>query len=132
MKHRFSIKEIAFQAGLSLATVDRALHNRPGVRKSTQQRVQAAVRELEHQNAHETLHGRKFVIDIIVEAPKRFTDATQAAFLSELPAMRPASMRARFHMAQQFEDAEILTCQMPCHLPISGSTILPQDKVRLG
>ena len=47
MSHRFSIKEIAHQAGLSTATIDRVINRRPGVRRQTANRVHAAIRELE-------------------------------------------------------------------------------------
>ena len=35
MPYRFPMKEVAFQAGVSLATIDRVLNNRPGVRATT-------------------------------------------------------------------------------------------------
>ena len=38
-----TLKGIARQAGVSLATVDRVLHNRPGVRPETVRRVKEAV-----------------------------------------------------------------------------------------
>src|SRR5512140_136588 len=38
-----TLRDIARQAGVSLATVDRVLHNRPGVRPDTVRRVKAAV-----------------------------------------------------------------------------------------
>ena len=46
MAHPFLIKEIALQAGLSEATVDRVLNNRGGVRRHTAERVKQAIREL--------------------------------------------------------------------------------------
>src|SRR6218665_3637746 len=49
LAHDFAMKERAVQAGLSLATVDRVLHQRPGVRAPTQRRVQQAWAELERQ-----------------------------------------------------------------------------------
>lgn len=42
MAHTFAMKELALQAGVSLATVDRVLHRRPGVHPSTQRRVEQA------------------------------------------------------------------------------------------
>ena len=38
-----TLKDIARQAGVSLATVDRALHNRPGVRPDTVRRVKETI-----------------------------------------------------------------------------------------
>ncbi|WP_156380538.1 LacI family DNA-binding transcriptional regulator, partial [Rhodococcus sp. Leaf225] len=35
MGHRYKVREIAQQSGLSEATVDRVLHERPGVREDT-------------------------------------------------------------------------------------------------
>ena len=51
MTHRFPIKEIALQAGLSTATVDRVLNGRAHVSAQTKARVAAAVGELEGQEA---------------------------------------------------------------------------------
>ncbi len=107
MTHRFPLKEIAFQAGLSLATVDRAIHRRNHVRQSTIDRVESAIRDLERQYADVVATGRRFTIDIIVQAPKRFTSAIQGAFEAEFPAMRPASFGARFHFAQTMSDGDI-------------------------
>ena len=49
MAHPFRIREIAQQAGLSEATVDRVLHERPGVRASTVAEVHQAIADLERQ-----------------------------------------------------------------------------------
>src|ERR1700750_2786877 len=38
-----TLKDIAREAGVSLATVDRVLHNRPGVRPDTVRRVKQAI-----------------------------------------------------------------------------------------
>ncbi len=38
MAHPFFVKDIAFQAGLSTAAVDRVLNGRPGVRQQTEMR----------------------------------------------------------------------------------------------
>ena len=44
MKHPYRIREIAVQAGLSEATVDRVLHGRGGVRESTNRALPGPVR----------------------------------------------------------------------------------------
>ena len=43
MAHTFTVREIARQAGVSDATVDRVLHNRPGVRAATAGQVKRAI-----------------------------------------------------------------------------------------
>ena len=98
MSRDFLIKEIALQAGLSVATVDRVMNGRPGVRTLTQQRVAEAIRELETQNRQRALTGRKFIIDLVMEAPVRFTNEVRAALEAELPTLEPAVFRSRFHL----------------------------------
>ena len=45
MTHRFPIKEIALQAGLSTATVDRVMNGRAHVSPQTRRRVEDAIAE---------------------------------------------------------------------------------------
>lgn len=107
MTRKFTLKEIAFQSGLSLATVDRVLHGRAGVRSATQERVAAAMAELERQFAEARLRGRRIGIDIVMEAPRRFTQAVQSALEAELPALRPATVQARFHLAERMDPDDL-------------------------
>jgi len=100
LPHEFPIKEIALQAGVSVATVDRVLHGRGGVRRHTEQRIQQALRELSRQSEHAVLSGRKFMIDIVMEAPSRFTSVVREALEAEMPGMRPAVFRSRFHLSE--------------------------------
>lgn len=46
MMQRVTIHDVAARAGVSLATVDRVLNGRPGVRAATVERVETAVRDL--------------------------------------------------------------------------------------
>lgn len=108
MAHRFSIKEIAHQAGLSTATVDRVIHARPGVRRQTANRVQAALRELEAQEAQLSMSGRKLMIDVIVEAPQAFLDGLQIAMGRELPLIQTAIFRARSDLRARFPNTAIV------------------------
>lgn len=96
MSTRFLVKEIALQAGVSEATVDRVLNRRGGVRAHTVRRVEQALRELDRQSFQLGLSGRKFIIDIVMEAPLRFTEAVRAALEAELPNLHPAVFRCRY------------------------------------
>lgn len=98
MKHPYRIREIAAQAGLSEATVDRVLHGRGGVRESTIREVHQAIADLDRQQAQVRLGGRTFMIDVVMQAPARFTAAVKVALEAELPALRPAVIRSRFHL----------------------------------
>jgi LacI family transcriptional regulator len=109
MRPPYPLKDIAFQAGRSLATVDRVLHDRPGVRSVTRRQVEAAIAELERQYSTAGLAGRRFVIDIVMETPTRFSNAVRAAFEAELPGMRPASFSARFHVAETMSERDLVS-----------------------
>ena len=98
--HPFRIREIAVQAGLSEATVDRVLNGRSGVRDSTAREVRAAIADLERQRDQVRLAGRTFLIDVVMQAPARFSSAVRAALEAELPLLRPAAIRARFHFRE--------------------------------
>jgi len=96
--HRYKVREIAQQAGLSEATVDRVLHQRPGVRENTVAEVNQAIADLDKQRAQLRLNGRRYLVDVVMQTPRRFSDAFRAAVEAELPAFAPAMLRARFHL----------------------------------
>ena len=108
MSHPYRIREIAVQAGLSEATVDRVLHNRGGVRASTVQEVRQAIQDLDRQRSQLRLGGRTFLIDLVIDAPPRFSDAVRAALEAELPTLRPAVLRSRFHLLDGAPAAELV------------------------
>lgn len=97
MAHRYKVREIAQQSGLSEATVDRVLHNRPGVRETTRLEVQQAIADLDRQRTQLRLEGRKYFFDVVMHAPDRFVTEVREALEAEIPAMRPAVIRCRFH-----------------------------------
>jgi LacI family transcriptional regulator len=100
VSHPYPVREIARQAGLSEATVDRVLHARGGVRQSTVDEVHRAITDLHRQRSQLRLTGRTFFLDLVVDAPARFSSAVRAALESQLPLVRPATFRARFHLAE--------------------------------
>jgi len=98
MTGTFRIREIAAQAGLSEATVDRVLHGRGGVRASTVEEVHQAIADLERQRSQLRIAGRTFMVDVVVQAPARFSIGVRTALEAELPGLRPAVIRSRFHL----------------------------------
>lgn len=109
MPDRFTLKEIAHQAGLSVATVDRVLHGRDHVRQATRDRVAAAQAELTRQYAASQLQGARVTLDFVMLAPSRFTSVVREAVEAELPLMRPATFRARFHLAEVLDEPELVS-----------------------
>ena len=111
MTHRFPIKEIAAQSGLAAATIDRVLHGRPNVSQAAHARVAAAIEELKAQEAMLTAKGRRLFVDVVMEAPKRFTREVRRASLAALPQINAAVIRLHF------TDAEVMSVpQMLAHL----------------
>lgn len=114
MKTAFALKQIAAQAGVSLATVDRVLNSRPGVRQQTVQRVQQALRELEQQTGLAGLRGRTFYFDVVFQAPDRFTRSLQQALHRILPLLQPLSVRLRFHLHEDLEQPALISMLERC------------------
>src|SRR3954447_14008245 len=98
-EHR--VVDIAAQAGLSRATVDRVLHAREGVRPETVAQVNRAIDELERQREQVHLSGRTIILDLVMQTPERFAVASRDAVEAELGSSRPVVLRARSHLTEQ-------------------------------
>lgn len=108
MTHPFPVKVVALQAGVSVATVDRVIKQRGGVHANTVRRVKQALAELERQSTQVGLAGKKFMLDVVMVAPLRFTEAVRLALEAELPALQPAILRSRFHVHETLETEKIV------------------------
>jgi LacI family transcriptional regulator len=102
-EHR--VVDIAAQAGLSRATVDRTLHGREGVRPETVAQVNRAIEELERQREQVHLSGRTLILDLVMQTPERFGIASRDALEAELRSLRPAVLRARSHLNEHSDPA---------------------------
>ena len=102
-EHR--VVDIAAQAGLSRATVDRVLHGREGVRPETVAQVTRAIDELERQREQVHLSGRTLILDLVMQTPERFASASRDALEAELRSLRPAVLRARSHLSEHSDPA---------------------------
>lgn len=95
MPHRHRVHDIASQSGLSEATVDRVLHGRAHVSPRAVRAVDVAIADLDRQAAQILLAGRNVVVDLVMAAPRRFTEVVREAVEAELPGLRPALVRLR-------------------------------------
>lgn len=106
--HRFPVKEIAVQAGVSTATVDRVLNNRLHVRHQTRIRVLRAIEELERLQDSLNLPGERFLVDIVIEAPDRFAEIVRMAVEAEIVGFLPALIRPRFHLRETWATPDLI------------------------
>ncbi|KRC92082.1 LacI family transcriptional regulator [Terrabacter sp. Root85] len=99
------VRDIAEQSGLSEATIDRVLHGRAGASARAVRAVEQAVLDLDRQQTQLRLAARTLLLDVVVQAPTRFSTAVRSALEDELPALRPAAVRARFHLRENADVA---------------------------
>ena len=92
--------DIAAQAGLSVATVDRVLNRRPGASARAARAVEQALADLDRQQTRLRLGSRALIVDVVMQAPDRFSAAVREAVETEIARLRPVGLRARFHLAE--------------------------------
>lgn len=101
--------DIASQAGLSVATVDRVLHGRAGVSARAVRAVEQAILDLDRQQTQVRLGARSVVVDLVMQAPQRFSAAVRSALEATLPTLHPATVRARFQLRESGSIADLVT-----------------------
>src|ERR1700693_6401242 len=111
----FTLRDIARQAGVSLATVDRVLHNRPGVRPDTVRRVKEAIERnafQPHVGAGELARGRgrRFAF-VMPSGPNPFMQQIQS-YLGEMSAWLSARRLAIEMVATDVFDPVVLAFQL--------------------
>ena len=107
--HRFPIRTVAREAGVSTATVDRVVNERGGVRATTVAKVNRAIVELERRQEAFELGGRTFTLDLVMQAPRRFTSAVWDAFEHAVPAAQPAAFTIRPHLAERVDPVAVVS-----------------------
>src|SRR5262245_41561211 len=117
-----TLRDIARQAGVSLATVDRVLHNRPGVRPDTVRRVKEAIERNSfrpHVAAVELARGRarRFAF-VMPSGPNLFMQQIQS-YLGEMSGWLSARRLAVEIVATDVFD--------PCVLAASLETLAGGD-----
>ncbi|MBB4361894.1 LacI family transcriptional regulator [Bradyrhizobium sp. CIR18] len=110
-----TLKDIAREAGVSLATVDRVLHNRPGVRPDTVRRVQAAIERnafQPHVAAAELARGRarRFAF-VMPSGPNPFMQQIEA-YLGEMSAWLSARRLSVEMVATDVFDPSVLAASL--------------------
>lgn len=121
---KFSIKQIAAQAGVSKATVDRALHQRGKVHQQTLRRIEQALQDLENQQRSGLVSGRTLPIDVVMHTPQRFSQLVTDALCSQLSAFVPFRITLRFHIFEQIGTAELQQVLERCRSQGSYGVIL--------
>src|SRR5882724_2049364 len=87
MMAKITIQDVAQKAGVSVATIDRVLNRRPGVKARTIEKVESAIRELNYQPdriAARLARGREYRFWFVLpntagEFMNRISDETEAA-----------------------------------------------------
>lgn len=117
---QFTLKQISAQSGLSLATVDRAIHQRGNVHPQTEHRIRQAIADLELQQKASLAKGRTIYIDVILHTPERFSELVREAFVSQISSFVSFRIQLRFHCYEDLSFSEIKTLIKKCAVDSHG------------
>ncbi|WP_416261018.1 substrate-binding domain-containing protein [Gibbsiella quercinecans] len=128
---KFTQKQISAQSGLSLATIDRALHNRGHVHPQTLHRIQQAIVDLELQQKISLAQGRTLYFDVIIHAPERFSELVKAAFSSQISSFNSFKIQLRFHCREHMSVDEAEQLLKKCSLNTHGIILKAMNSEKL-
>ncbi len=117
---KFSLKQIAAQSGLSLATVDRALHQRGKVHPQTLYRIQQAMVDLDAVQKASLARGRTIYFDVIMHTPARFSELVREAFISQIASFNAFRIQLRFHCYENMTAGEVDALLKKCAVSSHG------------
>lgn len=103
---KIRVRDIARQAGVSTATVDRVLNNRAGVKTHTADRIHEAIRQLEgvSNGKTATLAGAPLSFDFILPAgPNTFMQNLQDAVFAVAEKLKANAISVRCHRVDGFD-----------------------------
>lgn len=107
-----TVNDIARVAGVSLATVDRVLNNRPGVRTTTIEKVHRAIDDLGYvrDTAAANLARRRVynLVFVLPETANEFVQALQAQVAEQGAKLAHDRTTLRTHMVAPFDPLEIV------------------------
>ena len=70
--------------------------------------MKQAIADLDRQRSQLRLGGRTFILDVVMQAPERFTSAVRDALEAVLPSPRLAAVRSRFHFRETCPPEELV------------------------
>ncbi|WP_058973684.1 substrate-binding domain-containing protein [Type-D symbiont of Plautia stali] len=128
---KFTLKQIAAQSGLSLATIDRALHKRGKVHPQTEHRIQQAIADLDLLRKTGLAQGRTLYFDIIMHTPNRFSELVREAFSSQISSFGAFRLQLRFHCQETMTVEEVDALLKKCALNSHGIILKATHDERL-
>jgi LacI family transcriptional regulator len=133
MNEKIRIKDIAEQAGVSVGTVDRVLHNRPNVSKPARDKVEKALKEMNYQPnmyASALAYNKSYTFYLLM--PKHESEAYWEEI--EEGAMKACEARRDFHIDvkimfyKRFDNESFMTQYTEClNSDPDGVIIVPAE-----
>ena len=119
MKQRIRIKDIAQQAGVSVGTVDRVLHNRPGVSAKARQAVEQALQETDYKpNAYASALAQNRIYTFCMLLPKHneetYWDEIEEGSKHAVEARHDFSVNVKRLYYTRFDDASFTEMAQEC------------------